>query len=59
MPKAAQSSRRITTETEGSDVSFSTRGKHGPEHGGGEIEPATACSLKFCLKEQRNGGMWG
>lgn len=59
MPKGAQSSRRITTETEGSGVSFNTTGKHGPEHGGGEIEPATACSLKFRLKEQRNGGMWG
>ena len=31
MLKAAQSSRRIATETEGSDLSFSTRGKHGPE----------------------------
>lgn len=62
--KAAQSSREMTTETdgcwrsEGRNFSFSIRGQHGAECGGGEIESVPACGLEFCLKkQQRNGGM--
>lgn len=61
--KAAQSSREMTTETdgcwrpEGRNLSFSTRGQHGAECGGGEIKSVPACRLEFCLKQQRNGGM--
>lgn len=61
--KAAQSSREITAETdgcwrpEGRNLSFTTRGQHAAECGGGEIESAPACSLELCLKQQRHGGI--
>lgn len=61
--KAAQGSRETTAETdgcwrpEGGILSFTTRGQHAAECGVGEIESAPACSLEFCLKQQRNGGI--
>lgn len=61
--KAAWSSREIAAETdgcwrpEGRNLSFTTRGQHAAECEGGEIESAPACSLEFCLKQQRNGGI--